>query len=80
MVEKINLSKLLLMIKLRSKNKSPDAETIFKDVQRNAATNWTINDVEGNIDLLVASGKLENRPTECQGTPCSKQARYLKFK
>ena len=50
-------------IKLRSKNKRPDAETIFKDIQRNVATNWTIKDVEHNIDLLIASGKLENRPT-----------------
>ena len=38
-------------------------ETIFNDIQRNVATNWTIKNVECNIDLLIASGKLENRPT-----------------
>ena len=38
-------------------------KTRFKDIQRNTATNWTIKDVERNIDLFVASGKLENRPT-----------------
>ena len=66
MVEKMNKFEQIVVdkiIKLRSKNKRPDAETIFKDIQKNAATNWTIKDVEGNIDLLIASGKLENRPT-----------------
>ena len=66
MVEKINKFEQIVVdtiIKLRSKNKRPDAETIFKDIQRNVATNWTIKDVEHNIDLLIASGKLENRPT-----------------
>ena len=38
-------------------------ETIFKDIQRNAATNWAVKDVEGNIDLLITSGRLENRST-----------------
>ena len=36
----------------------PDVETIFKDIQRNAATNWAMKDVEGNIDLFIGSGKL----------------------
>ena len=61
MVEKINKFEQIVVdtrIKLQSKNKSPDAGTIFKDIQRNAATNWKIKDVEGNIDLLIASGKL----------------------
>ena len=38
-------------------------ETIFKDVQRNAATNWAMKDVEGNTDLFIGSGKLENWST-----------------
>ena len=38
-------------------------ETIFKDIKKNAATNWAVKDVEGNIDILITSGKLENRPT-----------------
>ena len=66
MVEKINnLEHIVLdtIIKLRSKNKRADAEAIFKDIERNAATNWTLKDVEVNIDLLIASGKLENWPT-----------------
>ena len=48
--------------KIGSKNKRADTETIFKDKQRNA-TNWTLKDVEDNIDLSIASGNLENRPT-----------------
>ena len=65
MVEKINKFKQIVVdtiIKLWSKNKRPDAETIFKDIQRNFNF-WTIKDVKRNIDLLIASGKLENRPT-----------------
>ena len=38
-------------------------ETIFKDIQRHAATNWAMKDVEGNIDLFIGSGKLENWST-----------------
>ena len=41
----------------------PDVETIFKDIQRNAATNWAMKDVEGNTDLFIGSGKLENWST-----------------
>ena len=66
MIEKISKFEQIVVdkiSKLRSKNKRPDAETIFKDIQKNAATIWIIKDVEGNIDLLIASGKLENRPT-----------------
>ena len=65
MVEKINKFEEIVddtMTNLRRKNKRSDAETIFKDI-KNAATNWTIKDVEGNIDLLIASGKLENQTT-----------------
>ena len=50
MVEKINKFRQIVadrITKLRSKNKRPDAETIFKDIQKNAATNWTIKDVKG---------------------------------
>ena len=63
MVEKINKFEQIVLdtiIKLPSKNKRKDAETILKDIQTNAATNWTLIDVEGNIDLLIASGKLEH--------------------
>ena len=66
MVEKINKFEQIVLdtiIKLPSKNKRIDAETILKDIQRNAATNWALIDVEGNIDLLIASGKLEHPPT-----------------
>ena len=66
MVEKINKFQQIAVdtiIKLPSKNKRPDVETIFKDIQRNAATNWAVKDVEGNIDLLITSGRLENRST-----------------
>ena len=66
MVEKINKFQQIFVdriTKLQSKNKRPDAETIFKDIQKNAATNWTIKDVKGNTDLLIASEKLENQPT-----------------
>ena len=66
MVEKINKFQQIAVdtiIKLLSKNKRPDVETIFKDIQRNAATNWAVKDVEGNIDLLITSGRLENRST-----------------
>ena len=66
MVEKINKFEQIVVyaiIKLRRKNKRPDSEIIFKDIQRNTATNWTVKDVEGNIDLLIASAKLENWPT-----------------
>ena len=38
-------------------------ETIFNDIQRNAATNWPIKDAEGNIDFLITSGRLENWST-----------------
>ena len=61
MVEKINKFQQIAVdtiIKLLSKNKRPDVETIFKDIQRNAATNWVVKDVEGNIDLLITSGRL----------------------
>ena len=66
MVEKINKFDQIVIdtiIKLRSENKRPDAETIFKDIERNVTTNWTLKDVGSNMNLLVASGKLENRPT-----------------
>ena len=66
MVEKINKFQQIAVdtvIKLPSQNKRPDVETIFKDIQRNAATNWAVKDVEGNIDLLITSGRLENRST-----------------
>ena len=66
MAEKINnFEKIVLdtIIKLRSKKNKTDAETIFEGIERNAATNWTFKDVEGTIDLLIASRKLENRPT-----------------
>ena len=66
MVEKINKFEQIVVyaiIKLRRKNKRPDSEIIFKDIQRNTAPNWTVKDVERNIDLLIASGKLENWPT-----------------
>ena len=36
---------------------------MFKDIERNAPTYWTIKDEEDSIDLLIAAGKLENRPT-----------------
>ena len=65
MVEKLNKFEQIVLetiTKLRSKNKRTDAETIFKDIQRNAATNWALIDVEGNIDLLITSGKLEHPP------------------
>ena len=61
MVEKKNKFQQIAVdtiIKLLSKNKRPDVETIFKDIQRNAATNWVVKDVEGNIDLLITSGRL----------------------
>ena len=61
MVEKINKFQQIAVdtiIKLLSKNKRPDVESIFKDIQRNAATNWVVKDVEGNIDLLITSGRL----------------------
>ena len=48
MVKEINKFEQIVVdtiIKLRSQNKRPDTETIFKDVQRNVATNWTIKDV-----------------------------------
>ena len=67
MVEKINKFEQIVVdtiIKLPIKNKRQDAETIFQDIQINAATNWTIKDVEGNIDFLIASGKLENQRTD----------------
>ena len=67
MVEKINKFEQIVVdtiIKLRSKNKRQDAETIFQDIQINAATNWIIKDVEGNIAFLIASGKLENQRTD----------------
>ena len=35
----------------------------LKIYKKNAATNWTIKDVKGNTDLLIASEKLENQPT-----------------
>ena len=57
MVEKINKFEQIIVdtiTKLRNKSKLPDAETIFKDMQKNTATNWTIKEVEGNIDLLIA--------------------------
>ena len=66
MVEKINKFQQIAVdtiIKLLSKNKRPDVESIFKDIQRNAATNWAVKDVEGNIDLLITSGRLENQST-----------------
>ena len=66
MAEKINnFEKIVLdtIIKLRSKKNKTDAETIFEGIERNVATNWTFKDVEGTIDLLIASGKLENRLT-----------------
>ena len=66
MIEKISKFEQIVVdkiSKLRSKNKRPDAETIFKDIQKSAATIWTIKDVEGNNDSLIASGELENRPT-----------------
>ena len=65
-IEKINNFEQIALdttIKLRSKNKGPDAETIFKGIERNAAPNWILKYVEGNINLLLASRKLENRPT-----------------
>ena len=61
MVEKINKFQQIAVdtiIKLLSKNKRPDVDSIFKDIQRNAATNWVVKDVEGNIDLLITSGRL----------------------
>ena len=67
MVEKINKFEQIVVdtiIKLPIKNKRQDAETIFQDIQINAATNWTIKDVEGNIVFLIASGKLENQRTD----------------
>ena len=45
MVEKINKFEQIIVdtiTKLRNKSKIPDAETIFKDMQKNTATNWTI--------------------------------------
>ena len=63
MVEKINKFEQIFVdtiTKLRSKNKKPDAETIFKDIQKNAATKWTIKDVEGNIDCIWEARKLAN--------------------
>ena len=66
MAEKINnFEKIVLdtIIKLRSKKNKTDAETIFEGIERNVATNWTFKDVEGTIDLLIASRKLVNRPT-----------------
>ena len=66
MVEKINKFEQIVLdtiTKLRNKHKITDAETILKDIQRNAATNRILIDVEGNIDLLIAYGKLEHPPT-----------------
>ena len=36
---------------------------MFKDIERNAPTYWTLKDEEDNIDLLIGAGKLENQPT-----------------
>ena len=63
MAEKINKFEQIFVdtiTKLRSKNKKPDAETIFKDIQKNAATKWTIKDVEGNIDCIWEARKSAN--------------------
>ena len=63
MVEKINKFEQIFVdtiTKLRSKNKKPDAETIFKDIQKNAATKWTIKDVEGNTDCIWEARKSAN--------------------
>ena len=61
--EQIVLDTIIKLQKQKQNNKRPDVETIFKDIERNAATYWTLKDEEDNTDLLIASRKLENWPT-----------------
>ena len=53
--EQIVLDTIIKLQKQKQNNKRPDAETIFKDIERNATTYWTIKDEEDNTDLLIAS-------------------------
>ena len=66
LAEKINKFKQIVLDtinKLRSKTKDQMRKPYLKIPKKNAAINRRFKHVEGNIDLLIASRKLENGPT-----------------
>ena len=48
---------------IRKQNRRPDINAIFKNITRSNATNVTFEDVKQQVELLIASARLENMPT-----------------
>ena len=48
---------------IRQENRRPDVNAIYKNITRANATNITVEDVQQQVDLLIASANLKNTPT-----------------
>ena len=49
--------------KIRKRNKRPDAETIFKHISSNSASNICMNDIKETLQELIDISKIEKRKT-----------------
>ena len=52
------------ILQIRGKSKRPDAESIFKHLRSNSATNLTMEVVEESIKILIAKSKVINKKTK----------------
>ena len=49
--------------KIRKRNKRPDAETIFKHISSNSASNICMNDIKEKLQELIDISKIEKCKT-----------------
>ena len=52
------------IVAIRRASKRPDAESIFKFVSTNNASNFTMSDIVDALDKLKQKGKIENKQTK----------------
>ena len=52
------------ILEIRGKSERADAESIFKHVTSNSATNLTMEVVEESIKILIAKSKVTNKKTK----------------
>ena len=53
-----------VIVAIRRGSKRPDAESIFKFISTNNASNFTISDIVDALDKLKQKGKIENKQTK----------------
>ena len=52
------------IVTIRRASKRPDAESIFKFISTNNASNFTMSDIVDALDKLKQNGKIENKQTK----------------